>query len=332
MKKRLWPYNNKEYTTKEICKLAGISRSCLYDRFDKGWSIEQIVNNKPIHHGMSNTRLYDIYYAMIKRCYNPTTENNKKNYHDKGIVVCDEWLQDNKAFFDWALSHGYDDNLTIDRIDNNKGYSPDNCRWVTMYEQNQNRNDTIKVKYNDEIHSIVEWIAKLNLKLSRTTIRDRLIRNGWDVEDAFFTPKYDHQGKEKNVENRLRTWLANNGIYALGVLKQKKTVNDIGYHQKVFNGGYMCTPGIPDLSITIHGVHIMIECKQEAGLLSVQQKHILKQILNSGGYGFILKPSNYNDVTCFLNAIIEYDNTTRDAMYQVLASQTYELINARDRK
>ena len=64
----------------------------------------------------------------------------------------------------------------------------------------------------------------------------------------------------------------------------------------------------------------------------VQQKHILKQILDSGGYGFILKPSNYDDVVCFLNAIIEHDDETRNAMYQVLASQTYELINTRDRK
>ena len=327
----MWLYNGKEYTTKKILEIAKTSKTRFYNLIRNGWTIPQIINNKPIHHGMHDTRLYGIYYAMIKRCYNPTNENNKKNYHDKGITVCGEWLEDNKAFFDWALSHGYADNLTIDRIDNNKGYSPDNCRWITMFEQNQNRSDTIKIKYNNEIHSIVEWIDKLNLNLSRRTIRDRIIRNGWNVEEAFFTPKYDHRGKEKNVENKLRTWLAKNGIYALGVLKQNKTIDDIGYHQKVFNGGYMCTAGVPDLSITIHGIDIRIECKQETGLLSMQQKHILKQILDSGG-GFILKPSNYDDVTCFLNAIIEHDDITRNAMYQVLASQTYCLINERDRK
>ena len=94
----------------------------------------------------------------------------------------------------------------------------------------------------------------------------------------------------------------------------------------------MITPEIPDLAITIHGIDIRIECKQENGLLSIQQKRMLQQILNSGGYGFILKPSNYDDVVCFLNAIIEHDDVTRDVMYQVLASQTYCLINDRDRR
>lgn len=318
-----YEYNNKEYTLKELLTIANISKTQFYRRLKSGWSIPQIVNNKPIHHGMSDTRLYRIYQGMITRCYNP-----KYPDQDKSIKVCNEWLNDNKTFFDWALANGYNDTLTIDRIDNSKGYSPENCRWATTYEQTHN---SIKVNYKGETKPISSWIKELNLKVPVKIIQTRLTKYGWDIEDAFYTEVNGHQGKEKHVENRLRAWLANHGIYAMGVLKQKKKAADIGYHQKVFNGGYMCTPGIPDLSITIHGIHIMIECKQEAGLLSIQQKHILKQILNSGGYGFILKPSNYDDVICFLNAIIEHDDETRNAMYQVLASQTYCLINEKDR-
>lgn len=282
-------------------------------------------------HGKSNSRLYNIYNGILQRCYN----NNYHNYCDyggRGIKVCDKWLEDFETFYDWAMDNGYKENLTIDRIDNNKGYSPENCQWTTTYEQNKNRRCSVLVRYNGEIKTISEWIKVLNLDIPYITINKRLLEYGYSVEDAFYTPTYQYKGKEKAIENKLRKWLANKGVYAFGVLKQNKTVPDIGYHQKVFNGGYMCTPGIPDLSITIHSIDIRIECKQESGLLSAQQKHILKQILNSGGYGFILKPSNYDDVICFLQAIIDHDDETKKAMYQVLFGQTYELINARDRK
>lgn len=284
-----------------------------------------------ITHDKTGTRIYNIYTNMIKRCYD---KNNVgyKNYGGRGIKVCDEWLHNNKSFFDWAYDNGYSDTLTIDRIDNNKGYSPSNCRWVTMYEQANNTRKTIKIHYKNDIKSLSDWIAELNLNLPKKTIYQRLVLYGWDVEDAFYVPVKRFTDKEKSIENKLRKWLASKGIYAFGVLKQHKTVPDIGYHHKLFNGGYMCTSGVPDLSVTIHSIDIRIECKQENGLLSIQQKRILEQIINSGGYGFILKPSNYDDVTCFLQAIIDNDNETRDAMYQVLLQQTYELINAKDRK
>lgn len=330
--KRLWQWHNKEYTIDDLCKLAKRSAGSFYNLIKKGWTIDQIINNKPVHHGMKGTRLYKIYYRMINRCYNKNDVDHYKYYGKRGITVCDDWLNDNTTFFDWAMNNGYRDDLTIDRIDNNKGYSPDNCRWTTTYEQNKNRSNSLLVTYAGVTKTINEWINDLQLNIPYRIIYTRLVQLGWSVEESFYTENHVYKGREKLIENKLRKWLAENGIYSLGVVKQKKTVGDIGYHQKVFGGGYMTQSGVPDLAITIHSIDIRIECKQETGLLSAQQKHILKQILNSGGYGFILKPSNYNDVICFLDAVIRHDDTTRNAMYQVLASQTYELIGERTRK
>ena len=86
-----------------------------------------------MEHGLSKTRLYNIYSGMKQRCYNPNNQHYQW-YGGKGITICNEWINDNglQNFIDWALNHGYNENLTIDRIDNNQGYSPDNCQWVTQ--------------------------------------------------------------------------------------------------------------------------------------------------------------------------------------------------------
>lgn len=89
-------------------------------------------------HGYAKTRLYRIWSGMKDRCYNSSREHYDC-YGGRGITACDEWLHDFAAFRDWALSHGYTDSLTIDRINNDGNYCPDNCRWITMKEQAQNR-------------------------------------------------------------------------------------------------------------------------------------------------------------------------------------------------
>ena len=92
----------------------------------------------PRTHGEWGTRLYRIWNAMNQRCGNPNS-TSYKNYGARGISVCTAWRHSYTAFRNWAMQNGYQDDLSIDRIDNDKGYSPDNCRWATIEEQLKNR-------------------------------------------------------------------------------------------------------------------------------------------------------------------------------------------------
>ena len=135
-------------------------------------------------HGGSGTRLNKIYRAIKQRCNNPQNPAYE-NYGGRGITVCAEWLNSFEAFRDWALANGYRDDLTIDRIDNDGPYCPENCRWVTMKQQGNNRRSNRVLTYNGENHTITEWAELTGINLH--TLMGRLYVRGWNVEKALTT-------------------------------------------------------------------------------------------------------------------------------------------------
>ena len=130
--------------------------------------------------GKSNSRLYNIWLHMKGRCYRKT-DDHYEHYGEKGITMCDEWKNDFKAFYDWAMSNGYADNLTIDRINVNGNYEPSNCRWVTMKEQCNNRTSNVILTINGESHNIQKWSEITGIKYHTIYARMKRGLNGVDL-------------------------------------------------------------------------------------------------------------------------------------------------------
>jgi len=135
-------------------------------------------------HGQRYTPLYNIYTKMIDRCINPKN-TNYKYYGERGIKVCDRWNHNFKNFYE-DMHEGYLPGLQIDRIDNNKGYEPSNCRWATQKENARNKRNNNLIVINCEVKTLPEWAEIVGLPCS--TIRSRLKR-GWQGEDLLLPPK-----------------------------------------------------------------------------------------------------------------------------------------------
>lgn len=131
-------------------------------------------------HGMAGDRLYGIWFDMRRRC---KASQNKRydRYGGRGITVCPEWNESFESFRDWALANGYQEDLTIDRKDTNGPYSPENCRWATQKEQQNNRSNNHTITHDGKTLTLTQW-AELT-GLHRTTISRRLSR-GLTVEEA----------------------------------------------------------------------------------------------------------------------------------------------------
>lgn len=149
---------------------------------------------KPTH-GASDTPLYGVWCTIKRRCYN---ENSQRYYRygARGIKMCDEWKNSFEAFQSWATNNGYKKGLSIDRIDNDGDYCPENCRWANAYTQANNKSINVHLSMEQETHTIAEWSRITGIK-SRTI--QRRIENGWSVEDALTIMPY--KGRNNHVSS-----------------------------------------------------------------------------------------------------------------------------------
>lgn len=163
----------------------GITLSCGCLRIEN-------ISNISKTHGLTNTRLYRIWGAMINRCENPNN-NRFYTYGAKGIVVCDTWRRDFKAFYDWAMENGYEENLTIDRIDVNGNYEPSNCRWATAKEQANNKKNSRIIDYNGETKNVKEWATHFGFNYKY--FHEKLADFDWKIEKVLELPYFKERLK-----------------------------------------------------------------------------------------------------------------------------------------
>ena len=116
-------------------------------------------------HNLSGTRIYNIWRAMNRRCYMPSHENYRY-YGGRGIKVCDEWRHSFLAFYAWAISNGYAAGLTIERMNNDGDYTPDNCTWLSMREQNRKHSNCIPITYDGKTQIAIDWARQSGVKIS----------------------------------------------------------------------------------------------------------------------------------------------------------------------
>lgn len=148
-----------------------------------------------VTHGMAGTRLYNCWVDMKRRCYN---KRNKRynQYGGRGISVCQEWKDSFENFYQWATNSGYDDSLTLDRVDVNGDYCPKNCRWATRMEQMRNTTRNHYVTAFGETKTIAEWSEVFGV--SQDAIKDRLNKLHWSAEEAVSHPILKIGGKRAN--------------------------------------------------------------------------------------------------------------------------------------
>lgn len=178
---------------------SGNSRSC-------GCLVSDSNKMNKTTHGKRNTRLYKIWVSMRNRCNNKNS-SFYEDYGGRGVRVYPEWENDFMSFYDWSIKNGYSKELTIDRIDVNGNYEPDNCRWVDMRVQCNNRRNNHVLTYKEKTQTISEWERELGFKKDILQTR---ISNGWSIEKAIETPyenrKFKHEyGYSSKIKARTVT-------------------------------------------------------------------------------------------------------------------------------
>ena len=182
---RRWCENNKRnlwYCKCECGNTVMVPTSALSSGRTKscGCLRKTVASAKHKLHGMSTSRQYRIWNAMKERCQ-CTTNKQYKDYGERGIVVCDEWKDSFESFYDWAMSNGYADHLTLDRIDTNGNYCPDNCRWSTSKEQNSNKRNNHILTHNGKSQTIQQWSEETGIPFTTLLYR---VTNDWPIESV----------------------------------------------------------------------------------------------------------------------------------------------------
>ncbi len=170
----------------------------------------ELARNLSLTHGKSRTLLYRVWQSLRDRCNNSQAQAYA-GYGARGITVCREW-EDFTVFESWATLSGYKHGLTIDRVDNDKGYSPDNCRWTTMAQQNNNRRSSVYLTHNGETKTIADWSRGTGL--NRHTIHSRL-RAGLPIDRVLDSALYGNYRNDKFLgfqKTRPKRRTANNPI------------------------------------------------------------------------------------------------------------------------
>lgn len=146
-----------------------------------------------IHGGKSGgkpERLYRIWSGIRRRCYEETLDAYKY-YGSRGITVCDDWKNDYSKFREWSLNNGYKDNLSIDRIDVNGNYSPENCRWIDAKTQANNRRNNVCITYHGKTQTVAQWAEETGMPYRRIEYR---LKAGWEVQKIF-----DYKNERRNT-------------------------------------------------------------------------------------------------------------------------------------
>lgn len=193
--------NDKYGNTRWNCKCAcGAIKTIPRNALMRGLTVscgcyhKEDVAKRQTTHGESKTKLFREWQYMKRRCYQKTYKFYSY-YGGRGISVDEKWVSSYLVFKEWAISHGYQEGLTLDRIDTNGNYTPDNCRWVTRKIQMSNTRATHLFTIKDETHSLTEWARIYNVPTE--TLRRRVIDKGWDIEKALTTPALDAHGNPR---------------------------------------------------------------------------------------------------------------------------------------
>ena len=145
-------------------------------------SLENRTKARTTHH-LSGTRIYRIWRGMKTRCENQS-DYHYKLYGGRGITICDEW-RTFESFYQWAINNGYKETLTLDRIDVNGNYEPNNCKWATQKEQSNNTRRNRRIVHNGILHTLSEWAQITNIQPSTLAYR---IKSGWSFAKAISEP------------------------------------------------------------------------------------------------------------------------------------------------